>query len=250
MHPRSFLDGYWRNDLRDEVFVAMSFRQDYDSRWKDIFKPAIENEKFSRQALKAIRVDIRKSGDSILTEIMNGIAHAQLILADIFVTDEVEVDKEKRCFRNGNVMYEVGIALTCRTPVEVILVQDDDKPLLFDLSHIPVETFDPDEVGHSVEAIRKILLDRITERELEKDLRFQRIFDSLSQMEVNMIRNNAHMNDFGWKQDSLPAAVVFSLPRLLDKGVLRLDRLIRENNTAVYSWTAFGRVVADYIMKK
>jgi hypothetical protein len=67
MHPRVFLDSFWRNDLKNEVFVAMSFDHKYDERWEKIFIPAIERYPIDGLTLKAIRVDIRKSGDSIVT---------------------------------------------------------------------------------------------------------------------------------------------------------------------------------------
>ncbi len=79
MHPRMFLDSFWRNDLRDEIFVAMSFDKKFDDRWARIFTLAIEGDVLLDRPLKAVRVDIRRSGDSILTEITNGIAHAQLV---------------------------------------------------------------------------------------------------------------------------------------------------------------------------
>ena len=71
MHPRIFLDSFWRNDISNEVFVAMSFKPEFERRWTDIFQQAIEQVSVEGQQLKAVRVDIRKSGDSILTEIMN-----------------------------------------------------------------------------------------------------------------------------------------------------------------------------------
>ncbi len=111
MHPRTFLESFWRNDLRDEIFVAMSFDERYDQRWKEVFVPAIESTPLLGRSMKAIRVNIRRSGDSILTEITNGIAHAQLVLADISVTDEYQVEDKRPWHRNGNVMYEVGIAV-------------------------------------------------------------------------------------------------------------------------------------------
>jgi hypothetical protein len=74
MHPRVFLDTFWRNDIRDEVFVAMSFDPCFDERWNHIFRPAVESQPIGGKQLKAIRVDIRKSGDSILSEITDGIA--------------------------------------------------------------------------------------------------------------------------------------------------------------------------------
>jgi hypothetical protein len=35
MHPRVFLDSFWQSDLKNEIFVAMSFDHKYDERWAD-----------------------------------------------------------------------------------------------------------------------------------------------------------------------------------------------------------------------
>ena len=165
MYPRSFLENYWRNDLSDEVFVAMSFSPKFEHRWTNIFRPTVEAVTVDGRPLRPVRVDIRKSGDSILTEIMDGIAHAQLVLADISVTDHwTDETGSARSCRNGNVMYEVGLALACRQPVDVVLVRDDAERLLFDVSHIPVLRFDPDDIPGSTALIRETLRDRLHER--------------------------------------------------------------------------------------
>ena len=92
LHPRVFLDTFWRNDIRNEIFVAMSFDARFDRRWQAIFRLAIESISVNGQQLKAVRVDIRKSGDSILSEINDGIAHSQVVLADISAVDSITTD--------------------------------------------------------------------------------------------------------------------------------------------------------------
>ena len=248
MHPRTFLESFWRNDLRDEVFVAMSFDEKYDQRWHEVFAPAIECKPIVGRSMKANRVDIRQSGDSILTEITNGIAHAQLILADISVTDEYKVGDKRRWHRNENVMYEVGIAIASRQPVEVVLVRDDERPLLFDLSHIPVIRFKPKDVTGSVQRIRAALEDRLSERELEKDLRFTATLESLAPFEINLIRQNAHLPVLGWEGPSYPPAVGIALPRILEKGILRLVKPAAGGKPDLYTWTTFGRAIADHLV--
>lgn len=247
MHPRVFLDSFWRNDLKDEVFVAMSFDPECDGRWNLIFRPAIEGSTIHGKKLKAVRADTRKSGDSILTEIVRGIAHAQLILADISVTDEWEKDGKSKWYRNGNVMYEVGLAIACRQPVELVLVRDDDKPLLFDLSPIPVLRFDPGDSESSKRLIRLALDDRLGERDLTKDMRFVATIESLAPFEINLIRQNGHLTVLGWQGPSYPPAVALALPRLLETGILRLVKPAQRGRPDAYTWTTFGRAIADYL---
>lgn len=247
MHPRIFLDGFWRNDLVDEVFVAMSFNRSSDERWERIFKPAIEEQPIANLNLKAVRVDIRNSGDSILTEINDGIAHSQLIVADISVTDRWQQENQARWSRNGNVMYEVGLALACRQPVEVLLVRDDLESLLFDVSHIPVLHFNVESQDESVVLIRRAIEDRLRERNLQMDLRVTQIMESLSQFEINLISQNAHLELLAWEGASLPAAVAMALPSILQKRILRLTKLGTANHPHIYAWTTFGRVVANIL---
>jgi hypothetical protein len=245
MHPRTFLDSFWRNDLRNEVFVAMPFRDDFVPRWDTIIRPAIEDEPLLGLALKGVRVDTRKSGDSILTDIADGVAHSQLILADISVTDRWQIGDSHLHARNGNVMYEVGLAMACRQPIEVLLVRDDVEPLLFDVSPIPVLSYDPSDSAKCISGIRQALIDRLRERELVKDLRVAATREALSQFELNLIRANRHLSVFSWEGPSLPAAVAMALPSLLQKRVLRLVAPATGDRPDAYDWTTFGRVIAD-----
>jgi hypothetical protein len=135
MHPNAYLQSLWRTELRDQVFVAMSFDPRFNDRFTQVIKPAIEAEPLHGHVLEAYRVDNSKTGDSILTDIVDGIAHSRIVLADLSVVDEGRYTDTP--FRNGNVMYEVGVALAARQPSEVLLVRDDRKRFLFDVSTIP-----------------------------------------------------------------------------------------------------------------
>ena len=112
MHPNLYLRTFWTSSFRPEVFVAMSFGESMKSRFTDVVKPAVEANAHHGVRLSAKRVDLSKSGDSILTDIADGIAHSSMVLADVSV---VGYDaKTGQSYRNGNVMYEVGLALACR----------------------------------------------------------------------------------------------------------------------------------------
>ena len=129
MYPREYFDTFWRPDLRDEVFVAMQFR-DFDDIWANILKPAIK-----RTGLKPHRVDATKVSGNIITEIMDGIAHARLILGD--------VSPASGDYPNANVMYEIGLAHALRQPCEVLLVSRYKIPKMFDIGAIRVHRYYP-----------------------------------------------------------------------------------------------------------
>ena len=117
MHPSVFLETFWRLELRPQVFVAMSFAAEYQGRFDEVIAPAIRSIQLpTGNVLNPYRVDISKSGDSILTDIMDGIAHSQLVLADVSAIGRDS--KTGHAYRNGNVMYEVGLALACRQSAE------------------------------------------------------------------------------------------------------------------------------------
>ena len=83
MHAHVFLDEFWRNDLKPDIFVAMDFNREYDDRFENIFTKAIEAVSFRSQQLRAFRVSMDSSGNMIHSNIIDSIAHSHLILADI-----------------------------------------------------------------------------------------------------------------------------------------------------------------------
>lgn len=160
----------------DEVFVAMSFDSQFDSRWNKIITPAIESVMGAGGRLRPYRVDARNVGDSILTDILQGIARARLVFTDITSIGK----RDDYTIRNGNVMYEVGIAHAVRLPEEVLLFRSDHEPLLFDVAGIRVRNYAPDEdpVG-AREQLSAAILDAAKEIDLRRTLAVQQAIRSL-----------------------------------------------------------------------
>ena len=131
MHPHTFIDQLWNGQEIDEVFVAMSFHELFTERFEKVFRPAIESIKVNDVALRAIRVDESKTGDSIITDIIRGIAQARVVLAD--VSSFGSSADGYNAHRNGNVMYELGLAHAVKSPSKVVIVRDDKDKLLFDV---------------------------------------------------------------------------------------------------------------------
>jgi hypothetical protein len=125
------------------VFVAMSFDQRFQRRWEEVIEPGINSVQVAGQRLKAYRVNASVIGDSILTEILGGIGRARIIFADV-TSHNLEGATEEMPIRNGNVMYEVGIAHATRLPEEVLLFRSDRQRLLFDVANVRVNCYDPD----------------------------------------------------------------------------------------------------------
>src|SRR2546427_12585464 len=100
MYPRAWFDTYWRGSLKMEVFIAMSFAEEFNPIWKHAIVPAIQEDLEGGKRYLAHRVDITTLSGSIVTEIFDGVAHAKLVFADISVMPTGPCAGQ----RNGNVM--------------------------------------------------------------------------------------------------------------------------------------------------
>jgi hypothetical protein len=257
VHPNAFLTTLWRAEANNRVFVAMSFDTKFDARFSDVIRPAIEGESLSGVNLVAHRVDVSKTGDSILTEIVAGIAHSRLVVADVSVIDEGRYTQIP--IRNANVMYEVGVALACRAPSDVLLIRDDSKPLLFDLSTIPTLRLDFQDTRAATQSLRSALADRVRESSLINDARIRQTAQSLTQYELLVLRRLASVSpdqalDLSMKgsdQPSIPTER--GLSGLLGKGYARAVGINSATGGVFYELTPMGRTLAsatEVLLKK
>jgi hypothetical protein len=247
MYPQAYLKTFWRMELQPKVFVAMSFAPAYESRFDDVIKPAINAIQVNGKALSAHRVDLSKTGDSILTEIMDGIAHSQLVLADVSSIGKDSVSG--RPYRNANVLYEVGLALACRHSSEVLLVRDDRDPFLFDVSVIPHSTIDFTDCAKAKQAIVELLLARLEERNLLNDARVQLAIKGISYNELEFLELIAGVGTGqAWganPEGSVMSTYEHAICRLIDKGLIVQIARFPEGHPA-YTVTELGRIVANH----
>ncbi|MGA2263792.1 MAG: hypothetical protein ABSH28_20450 [Acidobacteriota bacterium] len=246
MHPNTFLQTFWRLELKPWIFVAMSFDQRYQSRFDNVVAPAISTISVEGIQLQPYRVDLSKSGDSILTDISEGIAHSRLVLADVSTTGKDSVTGH--AYRNANVMYEVGIALACRQPHEVLLVRDDRDRFLFDVSTIPHKTIDFTCVDRARSDLHEELLGRLREAKHLNDARVERAVSGLSGGEIGLLKYMASLpptNAWG-RQNEGDVTGIVSIPRLLDKHLIRVVGEF-EAGFPAYQPTPLGYVVAKLV---
>lgn len=176
MYPLNFFNLFPPFPREKKVFVAMSFDERFDKRWQEVIKPAVENIIVNGTQLEPYRVDFGKGSDSILTEILMNISNCNLFFADLTTIGQLNENP----IRNGNVMYEIGIAQAVRLPEEVILFRSDKDPLMFDLVNIRVNYYDPDvEPEDAKQKVNEVLSSSIEEIKLQKHLSVQRVVDSL-----------------------------------------------------------------------
>jgi hypothetical protein len=177
MYPLHFLGLFPPFPREDKVFVAMSFDPRFDRRWNEVIAPAVRRVFRNEVPLEPFRVDSRKVSESILTEILDGISKSRLVLADITTIGKLNDNS----IRNGNVMYEVGIAHAVRLPEEVLLFRSDDDSLLFDTSNVRVNKYEP-EASPDVarDAIVSAMLDAFREIDLRRNIAVQRAAETLN----------------------------------------------------------------------
>jgi hypothetical protein len=157
MHPHTFYSTLFEQKKRDEVFVIMSFASEFDDRWLRIIEPCIRED----LGLNANRVDYNESGESIIHDILDGIAHARIVLADITSSSMTDQQGQVWPQRNGNVMWELGIAHVMRVPDEVIVIRSDNDPSIFDLTQFRAFSYNPRNVAASRRMLKEIATDRI-----------------------------------------------------------------------------------------
>lgn len=261
MYPSEYYSLYPSFPRLNRIFVAMSFSEEFKFRWENVIKPAIEQIAVNNEKLEAQRVDARAVSDSILTEILTGISRSRLVIADITSIGKID----DRPVRNGNVLYEVGLAQAVRLPEEVLLFRSDDQQLLFDMSNIRVNSYDPDS---NPEKAKKVVSDAImatlSEIDLKKHLTVQRFAETLdypSWWTLVTVGNNGIIHP---KQDSISDIVgsssqVRAINRLLEIGAIKskfqkMTPEILANNADSkdsglfirYEITELGRAIVEY----
>lgn len=136
VYPARYFRSFPAFPASDRAFVAMSFDPRLQGRWEDVIRAGV-----LAAGLQPHRVDLSVLGDSILTEIMDGVAGSRLVLADVTTLDG---------HRNANVMYELGMSHAVRQPEEVLILRSDSDRLPFDTATLRVVTYNPDEDRKSV----------------------------------------------------------------------------------------------------
>ena len=152
---------------KPEVFVAMPFSKEFETRWKSIFKPAVCSCNLKPHRLKECYVS-----DSIPIDILNGVGRAKLLIFDI--------SNERTGRPNPNVMYELGIAHAIRLPEEVIIVREEqshESP--FDIKHIRWNLYSPFKIKRSKNTIKKLIKNAEKQITLTKDSMVEKTLNSL-----------------------------------------------------------------------
>jgi len=257
MFPSTYLSLFPAFPKNNKVFVAMSFDSRFDHRYSSVIEPALRRIEVDGQSLEPYRVNTRTISDSILTEILSGISSSRLVFADVSTIEKVG----DRAIRNGNVMYEVGIAHAVRQPEEVLLFRSDDDQILFDVANVRINSYAPEDAPDDArERITKSAINSLEELDLKKNLAIQQASDTLDNpswmllAEVQAGKNISHPEMRTIKQILGTASRVASIQRLLDIGAIKASYLTvtpetyeklktTTGNLLSYECTTFGSVL-------
>jgi hypothetical protein len=243
MYPREFFDTLWRSDIRDEVFVAMPFHSEFQPVWESVIEPAVNDD--VPGSIRARRVDATIISGSIVTDILDGIAHAKIVLADISIAAEGKWKGQ----RNGNVMYEVGLAHAVRHPSELCMIRSDSSEINFDVAHINVHRYEKNNLSTSRAQLAKLICGLLDGIELEKSLRVAKAIDSLDADAVMYLKEFAVHGPFlgpnpgTMGQELLAISKRAALARLQQLGIVRATQWVPDSQIA-FMITPFGQAVA------
>lgn len=260
MYPLNFFTLFPPFPRENKVFVAMSFDDKFERRWKEVIIPAVQEISDNGTQLEPYRVDMGKGSDSIPTDIISGIGNCFLFFADLTTIGQIN----QNAIRNGNVMYEIGIAQAVRLPEEVILFRSDNDPLLFDLANTRVNYYDPDnEPEEAKNKVNEALKSTIKEIDLQKHLSVHRAVDSLTHGSfsclIKSVRNHGilkhpimHNMDHALSKSER----INSIHQLLELGIVSTqypkitpgmltgdEKLPPEGDLIEYQITSFGKAV-------
>jgi hypothetical protein len=240
--------------MRPQVFVAMSFAPAYEKRYANVIVPAVERLQAEGVPLKPYRVDLSKSGDSILSDIVDGIAHSRLVLADV---SAIGYDaKDGTPYRNGNVMYELGVALASRDSSDVLLIRDDKEKFLFDVSTIPHMHIDFS-AKDATDQLATELNTRLREQNFLRDARCKLAMASMGEEEAKLIAAFARLKKtetIGWKEGGALVNMRHdvAVARLMDKHLITASHTVFTDGEVVqyYRATELGSVVAKKVLEE
>lgn len=244
MYPREYFDTFWRGDLRNEIFVIMSFAEEFQAIWADAIKPAIEEDTTGTPF--AHRVDATTLSGSIVTEILDGIAHAKLIFAEISVC----IDGRWKGQRNANAMYELGLAHALRPAQELVVVRCDHEEINFDVAGVKLQNYSKQDVAGARAGFARLLNSGLAEIDRHKHLKVKDAIAKLDEDTLNLMHEAGSKEYFSI---NTPRTVVEMMNQqhrgikgavrhLLSLGIVRFDANL-STNTYVYNWTDFGKAV-------
>ncbi|MDZ4402909.1 hypothetical protein [Prosthecobacter sp.] len=237
MYPRSFFDTYWGPHIRNEVFVAMPFHDEFQTIWEQAIKPAIEKDLHQGGIkLLANRVDTTVLSGNVVQSILDGIAHARLIFVDVSVAKRGAWVNQ----RNGNVMYELGLAHAIRPETDLIVVRNDNERINFDIANILIHSYSADDLKSAEKLFAYQISEALCHRHRMMALQIEKVSERLdANCKAVMFEFgiNKQFEPFGVNRDA-PLWKHLAINKLLDLGIIVCE--VTAPCCYHYRWTEFG----------
>jgi len=233
----------------------MPFAKSFDLVWSDAIAPAAKE-----CGLVPFRADLRKASDSILVDILDAVAHARLIIADLSpvvcapsgrLRALLSSASSRPQYPNGNVMYELGLAHAMRQAEEVILVRNHAKTnLLFDVSGIRVHSYDGNDMAASQATFEGLMRDALATIDHTKVLQVARAVQAITIDDIKLIRKywphgfTITTKDRDGDLNGIPTSLSWATANLQKLGMLHASPLPPTGQFSVgLTWTEFGNAV-------
>jgi hypothetical protein len=257
VHPNTFYSSLFGPTKRDEIFVIISFTDQFEPRWRDVIRPCIEED----IGLRAVRVDDQASGESIVHDILDGIAHARLVIADIS-SQPLWSKPGTSTYRSGNVMWEVGLAHVMRVPDDVLLVKSDADTTIFDLTQFRAVEYDPRDATEARRVLSLHIRDRLRATSRTQAAYVARVAKSLNYEDLCVLFDATQTETIAHHDVNVEGVETTSFPRrkalgrLLELGLLEM-RLHKGGGSSDaveirprYAVTPFARQVARFLLRE
>lgn len=237
MYPKHFMEQFWKGELNNKLFVAMSFHPSFDSRFSDIINPAAIEAGFEC----VYRADEGRDSNAITTKIIDGIANSRMVLCDL--SDDVQGHV------NGNVLYETGIAQAIREPHSVVLIRDQvPEEADFDVRGFKINR--PPDGKLTKPWLVDVLNEALGEIDWARSKRIEVIAHSLDDFCLLLIEKHGRNPD-GYNHFNLaesPIELRLAAQRLIDMGILwfATAREVRPLEHA-YRWTSLAKDLMEYL---
>lgn len=224
--------------------MIMSFAPEFKPVWENAIKPAVEVDTDGTPF--AHRVDATVLAGSIITEILDGIAHAKLVFADISVCTSGQWKGQ----RNGNAMYELGLAHALRRPQELVVVRSDHETINFDIAAIKIQDYDISDLAAARGKFSQLLNDGLKQINQVKHLKVTEAVESLDSDTLSLMVSQGKSDFFSVTipnttldvMKQVAAGTKEAVRHMLALGIIRSDTNVAAGPYS-YHWTEFGKAV-------
>src|SRR5258708_676371 len=232
-----YFENFWDVEQKNVIFVLMPFHKKLKPKFQAIKKIA------KNVGLEdAERIDEDLKVDLIPDKILDRIANSKFLIFDL--SDDPKHQPAKQI--NGNVLYELGIAIAIRESSDMLIIRDknSESEIPFNTRQLPIH-----EHGKALNELEKMLKDSLENQAWHKSKRVRAIAERLD-MHPSMtgVIDRFYQNIPEGEDDHFslyPGTDLFaqiSINRLLDLRILRLGTAHRAQKLS-YNWTPFGRAV-------